>query len=279
MERSMEHVLDYIEENLTEPFTMEQLAKVAGYSKYHFIRIFAEVTGFTPADYIRKRRISEIADRLMENGYRGSIAELAFQYGFNSKENFLRAFKAEHCVLPNEYRRVKNSLHLFPKFSSKAISVIKEPSFVFLAPFSLTVMESDETVPTRFWNKYNCSGMSLRLSGGKIVPDFGVSDWDVSAGKLRYYIGIRTEEANGDISGTKTLWVDEGVYAVFKTKYCGTFHFVDTIQKTWEYINTQWLKESGYMRTGGYEFETYLESSRTYSEEIYIPICRGDSPS
>ena len=267
-------VLEYIEENLTEPFSMEELAKVAGYSKYHFIRVFTEVTGFTPADYIRKRRLSEIAGKIVQKDYPGSIADAAFRYGFNSKENFSRAFKSEHCILPSEYRRVQNSLRLYPKLMEGKHFFDGELSFVCLEPFTLTVLLSDELAPPRFWNKYNCSGMSMRLSGGKVVPDYGVSDWDCSLKKLRYYIGIRTEEAVGDLSGTTTLSVAGGTYAVFKTKPSEHFDFVDTVQRTWEYINTRWLPESDYMRTGGYEFETYLESSRTYSEEIYIPVCK-----
>lgn len=286
---SIRLVLDEIEENLTQPLTTEELAKTAGYSKYHFVRIFAEVVGLTPADYIRKRRLSEIAGQL--DGYKGSIASLAFAYGFNSKENFVRAFKSEHGVLPNEYRRVQNSLRLYPRFvvsaganmpcgtngAAAGWEDMPEPEIKELAPFSLTVLPSDEDAPPRFWNKYNCGGISKRLSGGRVVPDYGVSDWDCREKVLCYYIGIRTEDALGDVAGTTTLAVAGGTYAVFATKPSGHSAFVDTIQRTWEFINTCWLKESGYERTGGYEFETYVEESRTYSQEIYIPVRKKGS--
>ncbi|MDE7212090.1 MAG: AraC family transcriptional regulator, partial [Lachnospiraceae bacterium] len=49
----MRRVIDFIEENLCDALTVEKLAAVAGYSKYHFVRIFVEETGLTPADYIR----------------------------------------------------------------------------------------------------------------------------------------------------------------------------------------------------------------------------------
>lgn len=42
--------------------------------------------------------------------------------------------------------------------------------------------------------------------------------------------------------------------------------------KTWDYIRQSWLPESKYNHTGGYQFETYIEDSRTFSEDIYIPI-------
>lgn len=269
---NMQRVIDYIEENLCEELDMDKLAAAAGYSRYHFVRIFAEVVGFTPADYIRKRRLSEIANAL--DGYTGNISDIAFQYGFNSKENFVRAFKAEHHILPTEYKKAQNSLRLYSKAKLDFKRTPLIPKLVMLAPFSLTVFESDEEFPPHFWNKYNCRGFSGKLSGGRIVTDYGVSDWDNALRKLRYYIGIRTEEALGDTSGTVRLSVDGGLYAVFEMEPSSHSAFVNSIQDTWAYINCEWLPASGYVRTGGYEFETYVETSREYSEKIYIPVRR-----
>ncbi len=267
---SIQRAIDYIEDNLCFDLRTEELAAAAGYSKYHFIRIFTEAIGLTPADYIRKRRLSQIADEL--DRYSGSIAELAFRYGFNSKENFIRAFKAEHHILPTEYKKAKNSLRLYPRAKLDFQRTPAAPQIVTLAPFSLTVLESDEEYPPHFWNKYNCRGVSRRLSGGKTVADYGVSSWDCTEGRLRYYIGIRTDEAAGDTLGTLQLAVEGGMYAVFTTEPAGHFAFVNNIRSTWAYINAEWLPSSGCERTGGLEFESYVEDSRTYSEQIYIPI-------
>lgn len=53
--------LDYIEEHLKDELDNKILAQISGYSEYHFIRVFRKHIHLTPADYIRKRRISEIA--------------------------------------------------------------------------------------------------------------------------------------------------------------------------------------------------------------------------
>lgn len=100
--KQIEKAIEYIEENLQGDISLEDCARVSGYSTYHFLRVFRDAVGLTPADYVRKRRISEISKEIM----RGSqhIAPIAFQYGFNSKENFVRAFKAEHHILPTEYK-------------------------------------------------------------------------------------------------------------------------------------------------------------------------------
>jgi AraC family transcriptional regulator len=83
---------------------------------------------------------------------------------------------------------------------------------------------------------------------------------------------VRSDEAHGDIYGTTTLIIPEGLYAVFTTPSVSHFDFVATIHRTWEYINMVWLPESGYRRTGRFEFESYVEESRTYSERIFIPL-------
>ena len=58
----MQRVLDYIEVHLKDDrqgvLDNATLADLAGYSEFHFLRIFRELVGLTPADYIRKRRIS-----------------------------------------------------------------------------------------------------------------------------------------------------------------------------------------------------------------------------
>ena len=108
----IENSLNYIESNLKTEMTLADLARVAGYSEYHFLRVFKEVTHLTPADYIRKRRLSEIAREIDASDSSlcdRPISDIAFEYGFNSKENFTRAFKTEHHVLPTEYKTAGNS--------------------------------------------------------------------------------------------------------------------------------------------------------------------------
>lgn len=268
----IEKALTYIEENLKNDIDLSMVAKVSGYSNYHFLRVFKEVTHLTPADYIRKRRLTEIV-REMGRSER-PISDIAFEYGFNSKENFTRAFRSEHHILPTEYKRAGNSLKLYDRFKLETESLSVTPDIVNLPSFSLTVYPSDEDYPPNFWNKYNCRKLSKKLSGGAICEDFGACIWNHETQKLDYYIGIRTDEAFGDLSGTINIVIPGGLYAIFKTPPATHFNFVNTIHATWDYINTIWLPKSEYTRTGGYELESYIEASRCFSEKIYIPIMR-----
>lgn len=268
-----EHIaraVEYIETNLAHEIDLTACARACGYSKYYFLRIFKEAAGMTPTDYIRKRRLSEIAKRIIkEDAY---ISEIAFAYGFNSKENFTRAFKDEYHILPTEFRQTQNSLKLCEPltFETKPFEII--PEVIDIPGFSLTVYKSDEENPPNFWNKYNAKKLSLRLSGGKICEDFGVSSWDASLNKLDYYIGIRTEEAEGDKEGAQELFIPGGLYALFRTPVATHEDFVNTIHRSWKYIQSVWLPQSEYKHADGYEFECYVEQSRVFSEKIYIPI-------
>lgn len=272
----MQRVLDYIEEHLKDDrqgvLDNATLAQVAGYSEYHFLRLFRQTVHLTPADYIRKRRISEIVRRMGEGNR--PMSDIAFEYGFNSKENFTRAFKKEHHILPTEFRAANCSLRLFEPFEFVSLNVRPTVSMGYLADFVLVAYPCDESFPPHCWNRYNTEKRSLRLSGGAVVEDFGAMVWNLEKKRLDYYIGIRAEEANGDTKGTVRLEISGGLYAMFDTPPATQHEFVAVIRDTWEWIDRVWMPSSSYRRGVGFELERYVESSRAYSERIYVPLTK-----
>ncbi len=160
-----------------------------------------------------------------------------------------------------QFKSADNSLKLYDKlyFESKAFQV--DGKIVKMEPFRLITYKCDEDFPPKFWNKYNVEKCSVRLSGSASVPDFGVSKWNLSENKLDYYIGIDERNARGDITDTVVLDIPGGIYAIFETPPATYFDFVNTIHKTWDYIERYWLPENGFIRTGEYELESYTEES------------------
>lgn len=266
----IQHVIDYIEAHLKEELDNKLLAEIAGYSEFHFLRLFRETVRLTPADYIRKRRISEIVRHI--GNEKRPMSDIAFEYGFNSKENFTRAFKKEHKILPTEFKTANCSLRLFQPFEFNIAEPNPQVSIGCLKAFSVVAYPCDEELPASFWNKYNAEKRSLRLSGGEITEDFGVMICNKEKHALDYYIGIRAEKAKGDVLGTVRLDIEGGLYAIFDTPEAEQHNFVETIQRTWDWIYGVWLPDSGYRRGNGFEMESYVESSRKYSERIYVPI-------
>lgn len=268
----IQRVLNYIEEHLKEELDNTMLAQIAGYSEYHFLRIFRKNIGLTPADYIRKRRISEIVCRI---GEERPISDIAFEYGFNSKENFTRAFKKEHNILPTEFKTVNCSLRLFQPFTFDSAELLPTVYMRYLESFTLVAYPFDEELPPNCWNKYNAEKRSLRLSGSEETEDFGAMVWDPEKGRLRYYIGVRSEAAKGDVTNTVRIDIAGGLYAVFETPPATQHEFVGMIRRTWDWIYKDWFPNSGKIRASGFEFETYVESSREYTERIYVPLGNG----
>ena len=266
----LQKVLDYIEENLYGEIELDMLAFVAGYSKYHFLRIFKETFHMTPSEYVRRRRITESARNIADTDE--PISQIGYRHGFNSKENFTRAFKTEHCIRPSDYRAVDSSLKLLHKNKQEDGGFALTPRIVEVQPFSLTVYKSDEQEPAKFWNKYNCQGLSGKLSGEGAQLDYGVSLWNFEENRLDYYIGILTEHAGGDLSGTERLDMKGRLYAVFDTPRADKYTFVNNIHRSWDYIYGEWEPEGGYAIAGDCDFETYREDSREYSEQIFIHL-------
>jgi AraC-like DNA-binding protein len=87
------------------------LAQEAGYSPWHSARIFKELTGKTPFEYIRALRLSRAAEKLRDNNMR--IIDVAFDYVFDSHEGFTRAFSRQFGINPRDYTRNRPSLRLF----------------------------------------------------------------------------------------------------------------------------------------------------------------------
>ncbi len=95
--------LDYIEGNLGSPLPLEEVARRASFSEYHFHRIFGALLGQPVMTYVRKRRLTEAARRILATDDR--LLDVALDSGFESQEAFTRAFKRYHGVNPGELRR------------------------------------------------------------------------------------------------------------------------------------------------------------------------------
>lgn len=97
-------IIKYIDENYTHEITLDELAKVAGYSKYHFSRLFKKINSKTFVDLVNERRIRAAEMLLNENNL--SITDIAMDSGFTSLANFNRVFKKIKGCSPSEYKKM-----------------------------------------------------------------------------------------------------------------------------------------------------------------------------
>ena len=100
--------LRYIREHVADPLGMDELAAVAGFSKFHFAREFKRVTSYTVVTYLNLVRV-EKAKSLLTGGLH-TVGEVALACGFNNLSYFSKIFRAQTGVTPSEYltnRRAK----------------------------------------------------------------------------------------------------------------------------------------------------------------------------
>ena len=102
-ETRIRRVLDYVPANLEADLSLEDLARIACLSPFHFARMFKEVVGKTPHGFVSEKRL-ELAKRLLAE--RSScLAEVAIRSGFSSQAAFNRSFRRSEGCTPGEFMR------------------------------------------------------------------------------------------------------------------------------------------------------------------------------
>ncbi|MFJ7085933.1 helix-turn-helix domain-containing protein [Streptomyces griseus] len=96
-------VRTYMETNMSENITLNQLAAEARLSKYHFVRRFSVATGKTPMQYLTGLRIDAARQLLVMSSY--PIYRVGRRCGFPNPENFARVFRKHVGCSPSEYRK------------------------------------------------------------------------------------------------------------------------------------------------------------------------------
>lgn len=99
----LKRVIDFIEANLQESIGLDDLARAAGLSANHFLRVFKLATGKTPYHFLRARRLERARQMLADDAM--PLAELALECGFANQAHFTAAFSREVGISPGRYRR------------------------------------------------------------------------------------------------------------------------------------------------------------------------------
>ncbi len=108
---AVQRMQDYIEKNIHEPITLRSLSIDAGYSPFYCARIFKELTGKSPFEYIRTRRLTHAALKLRDEKVR--VIDVALDFVFDSHEGFTRAFSKEFGITPYKYSKNPPPIRLF----------------------------------------------------------------------------------------------------------------------------------------------------------------------
>jgi len=284
MLNKLNHVLDYIEEHLTDEISLEMIAKYAGVSDYHFRKIFFYLSGLTLSEYIRDRKLSEANKDLL---YGENVTDVAFKYGYQSMDGFTRAFKNWSGFLPSDVKKGGISKS-FPKLSfvitvrggiAMEFRIEDKPAFNLVGVSKRVPMQfegiNNEIV--KLAESITHEQKEEMHSLQNIEPyEIVNASYDADAnflkeeGYLTHLIGILTTE-NQVSELLEKVPVEACTWAIFPNEG----PFPSTLQETMAKIYSEWLPSSNYevVNAPAFSFTRMDEQKKDYAySEIWMPV-------
>ena len=281
---SIQQAIHYIEENLLDELKVDDIAKQANSSMFHFQRTFAILTDMTIADYIRRRRLTIAAHELLNSDIK--IIDLSLKYGYDTPESFTKAFRKQHGVTPSDARKKKGKLQSYNRLviqvTLKGADPVKyriEEREIFQVvgikrTYSCKSEENTKGIPV-FWQDVNKDGtddLLFQLNNGEIKGVLGVcvADKNFKENSLIDY-WIATEHVGSVPEKLDSIEIPASKWAIFEVHG----PMPDAMQKAWKEIFSEWFPSNSYKHAGTPELEVYTDedpSSPDLYSEIWIPI-------
>lgn len=279
MNEQIQKVLYFIEKNLNVALELDDLARIAGYSKYHFSRSFKLNTGESITDYVTRLRLEKAQLKVIQET---SIIDVALDVGYETPNGFNKAFKKTFGVSPLKYKKIKRDF--LDKFKGK---LTQTPQKV--------VLEDKFVIFTREVGDYNVSSkiawdrlIKESISKGMIFHNFceenlenaelfGICHDDPTVTKaenIRYDACIYfNEDLTNSFKkiGFQTKIIDGGNYIMAR-------HYGDCEGNLDSWLGLYcWCEQNGYKFRNLPPYEKYInilevENSVDRIIEIYIPV-------
>lgn len=280
---NIQWAINHIEENLNENLKLNDIAKISGYSMFHFDRIFKYTVGESVIEYVRKRKLTEAANLLISTDIK--IIDIAIKYGFNSQQSFSLAFKKLYGKTPGEYRNEKQDLVLFGKKRLTLDNIVhlqegitKVPKIKTLDRFMVVGLlyygaNRHGEIP-RLWDDFFNRKHEIKFAKTPRVNlgicDF-VSDYDPVASEFNYLACTTVEKIDFTLPlGMVARTYPKNDYAIFTHKGSS-----ENLEDTYRYIYGTYFPKSNFELTEEADFELYDErfnDDKDSEMEIYIPI-------
>ena len=267
----------FIESHLADELTLDEIAGVAGISRFHMVRAFAAATGLSVMRYVRARRLSEAARALV--GGAPDILTLALDADYGSHEAFTRAFRDHFGVTPEAVRSStcldKLTLQEAIVMDSTPIDNLQAPRFETCKPLLVAGLgerynwESGGPAIPGLWQRFHQSVAHIPGRIGKVA--YGVCCNADDAGNFDYIAGVEVSDFSDLPSEFSRVRIPEQRYAVFTHR-----DHISSIRRTINTIWNQWLPASGLKAADAPNFERYDENFDPLTGngglEIWIPV-------
>jgi AraC family transcriptional regulator len=280
----MRRAIDYMEEHLTEPADFERIAREAGSSPFHFMRMFEMLTGMTVGEYLRQRRLTLAGQELTLSDAR--VIDIALRYCYSTPESFTKAFRRFHGISPSVARRLGANLKSIGKLSIHITlkgdrvlnyKLVEKEAFSVLGKkvkVSCKDGENFRVIP-EFCQKCQEDGTfgCLAKLADKSMGTLGICDnFNEQTDDFDYYCAAVYD--GGEIpQGMETLDIPKLTWAVFES----VGPMPGAIQDVWKRIFSEWFPSSGYEHAKGPELEVYEKgdmSKPDYKSRVWIPVVK-----
>ncbi len=261
--------VDYIEASLNNDIDINDVAKAAHMSRWHFQRMFRALTGDTVKCYIRTRRLSHSIESLINTDV--SILDIALTAGYDSQESFTRAFKQNFGIAPGKFRSAGQShqfmrriqfdreylQHIGTNLSkSPEIHTIDQQFFVGMKTSYYGIDSEKNNLSEKVMGLWD--SFLPRMSEIKnAVPNIGYGIIEQTANDaelLNYYSVAKVNTIDVLPEHMMSLALPAQQYATFEHK--GNPRQLDN---TVNYIYSTWLPQSNYRHTNAADIELYGE--------------------
>ena len=288
----LQEMLQYIDTNIKEKLSVEKLAARAGFSPYHFCRVFQWEVGYSIMEYVRNRRLFYAASELTSCK---RIVDIAVDYGFETHSGFSKAFRRYFGNSPEKYREHASfdvpKLPILEKNKQYVNGgIVMEPKMikkdsVKIAGFALKTStkdgENNKAIP-KFWQEYLSDGRMKKLHGESFIKshaEYGACfPQNSENGEFVYVIGVEVKDGSNISDAYHVCTIPEALYAVFSSPPADKVNFTKEIQGTWKYIYSEWFPKSGYeFDNGKVDYELYDERCMGETNNvcgIYIPVVK-----
>jgi len=278
----MNRALDYIERNLEGEISVEEAARAAYSSAFHFHRLFHVLTGFTVTEYVRRRRLTLAAQELVSTQTR--VVDVALKYGYDSPESFAKAFRRLHGISPSEARNPGVRLKAFPRMEFQLTlkgvhamnyRIVEREAFHVIGRVLNTTLRDGANlreIPA-FWNAGCADGWLPRLQALAGQKAMGIClPMDPGQEEFSYMIAV---EGGPELAGDE--WTGYTVPALTWAVFTSVGPLPGSIQETFRRIFQEWFPSTNYEHDHGPELEVYLDgdsSAPDYRCEVWIPIVK-----
>ncbi|MGF7142223.1 AraC family transcriptional regulator [Anaerotaenia torta] len=270
----IQNAIWYMEEHITEPMDIEEIAGCAYVSAFHFQRIFSVLCGFTVGEYIRNRRLSLAAQELSCSNRK--VIDAALKYGYDSPDSFAKAFLRFHGISPSAAKEKGASLRAFAPVRIKLTleggnmmeyKIVEKAAFTVMGVLRNFSAETAYREIPAFWQEHTAK------EDKKVCGMYGVCI-DSDGQPFDYLIADNYVPWNEIPEGYVTRTIPAGSWAVFPCRGA----LPEALQKVNTAIWNEWLPNcKDYKLGGNYNIEMYAppceNPADTYSE-IWVPVER-----